>query len=79
MVSLGHVALDDTEVQANASEHKAMSHERMLIAEKQLAKEINALIHKAEILVAARLPRSGCPGGSAIGAMARAPRQRPAG
>jgi transposase len=30
MVSLGHVALDGTKVQANASKHKAMSHERML-------------------------------------------------
>ncbi|TVS02139.1 MAG: transposase, partial [Cyanobium sp. PLM2.Bin73] len=28
MVSLGHVALDGTKVQANASKHKAMSHER---------------------------------------------------
>jgi len=34
MVSLGHVALDGTKVQANASKHKAMSHERMLRAEK---------------------------------------------
>ena len=50
MVSLGHVALDGTKVQANASKHKAMSHERMLKAEKQLEKEINALIRKAEIL-----------------------------
>ncbi len=66
MVSLGHVALVDTKVQANASTHKAMSHERMLIAETQLAKEINALIRKAEILVAARLPRSGRPGGPAL-------------
>jgi transposase len=33
MVSLGHVALDGTKVQANASKHKAMSHERMLRAE----------------------------------------------
>ena len=32
MVSLGHVALDGTKVQANASKHKAMSHERMLKA-----------------------------------------------
>ena len=40
MVSLGHVALDGTKVQANASKHKAMSHERMLRAEKQLEKEI---------------------------------------
>jgi hypothetical protein len=49
-VSLGHVALDGTKVQANASKHKAMSHVRMLKAEKQLEKEINALIRKAEIL-----------------------------
>jgi len=27
MVSLGHVALDGTKVQANASKHKAISHE----------------------------------------------------
>ena len=37
MVSLGHVALDGTKMKANASKHKAMSHERMLRAEKQLA------------------------------------------
>jgi transposase len=50
MVSLGHVALDGTKVQANASKHKAMSYERMLRAEKELEKEINALMRKAEIL-----------------------------
>jgi hypothetical protein len=50
MVSLGHVALDGTKVKANASKHKAMSHERMLRAEKHLAQEINALMRKAEIL-----------------------------
>jgi len=50
MVSLGHVALDGTKVQANASKRKAMSQERMLRAEKELQKEINALIRKAEIL-----------------------------
>jgi hypothetical protein len=50
MVSLGHVALDGTKVEANASKHKAMSHERMLRAEKELEKEINSLIRKAEIL-----------------------------
>jgi hypothetical protein len=50
MVSLGHVALDGTKVQANASKHKAMSHERMLRAEKELEQEINALLRKAEIL-----------------------------
>ena len=50
MVSLGHVALDGTKVKANASKHKAMSHERMLRAEKELEKEINALMRRAEIL-----------------------------
>jgi septal ring factor EnvC (AmiA/AmiB activator) len=50
MVSLGHVALDGTKVQVNASKRKAMSHERMLRAEKELEKEINALMRKAEIL-----------------------------
>jgi transposase len=50
MVSLGRVALDGTKVQANASKHKAMSHERMLKAEEQLEKEINALMRRAEIL-----------------------------
>lgn len=39
MVSLGHVALDGTKVQANASNHKAMSHEPILRPEKEL--EIN--------------------------------------
>jgi len=50
MVSLGHVALDGTKVQANASKHKAMSHERMLKAEAQLEKEIREMLRKAEIL-----------------------------
>jgi transposase len=50
MVSLGHVALDGTKVQANASKHKAMSHERMLKAEEQLEKEIKALMRRAELL-----------------------------
>jgi hypothetical protein len=50
MVSMGHVALVGTKVQANASKHKAMSHERMLRNVKELEQEINALIRKAEIL-----------------------------
>ncbi len=43
------------EVQANASKHKAMSHERMLRAEK----EINALMRRAEILDAQEDKRYG--------------------
>ncbi len=48
LVKLGHVALDGTKVQANASKHKAMSYERMLKAEAQLREEIAALMSQAE-------------------------------
>src|SRR6185436_4874977 len=40
LVKLGHVALDGTKVQANASVHKAMSYGRMREAEKRLAAEV---------------------------------------
>ena len=59
LVSLGNVALDGTKVKANASKHKAMSHERMLKAEKELEKEINALMRRAEILDAQEDKRYG--------------------
>ena len=36
LVKLGHVSLDGTKVQANASKHKAMSYERMCAEEKRL-------------------------------------------
>ncbi|MBM5822928.1 MAG: IS1182 family transposase [Cyanobacteria bacterium K_Offshore_surface_m2_011] len=50
LVSLGLVALDGTKVKANASKHKAMSHERMLKSEGQLEGEMRALLRKAEII-----------------------------
>jgi hypothetical protein len=50
LVSLGHVALDDTKVQANASKHKAMSNGRMLKSERQLEGEMRALLRKAELI-----------------------------
>jgi transposase len=50
LVSLGTVALDGTKVKANASKHKAMSHERMLKTEAQLEAEIAALLRKAELI-----------------------------
>jgi hypothetical protein len=50
LVSLGHVALDGTTLKANASRHKAMSHERMLKNERQLEAEMRALLRKAEII-----------------------------
>jgi len=50
LVSVGRVALDGTKVKANASKHKAMSHERMLKSERQLEAEMRALLRKAEII-----------------------------
>ena len=48
LVKLGHVALDGTKVQANASVHKAMSYGRMREAEKKLAGEVSAWFARAE-------------------------------
>jgi len=48
LVKLGHVALDGTKVQANASVHKAMSYGRMREAEKKLAAEVSAWFAQAE-------------------------------
>jgi transposase len=47
LVKLGHVALDGTKIQANASKHKAMSYERMGEAEKKLQEEVQALLGEA--------------------------------
>ena len=46
--TIGHVALDGSKVQANASKHKAMSYARMKEEEKRLAAEIEALLRRAE-------------------------------
>ncbi len=48
LVKLGHVALDGTKVQANASKHKAMSYERMLKSEQELEGEVKRLLKRAE-------------------------------
>jgi transposase len=48
LVRLGHVALDGTKVQANASRHKAMSYARMRQAERTLAAEVAAWFATAE-------------------------------
>jgi transposase len=48
LVRLGHVALDGTKLQANASVHKAMSYARMREAEKKLAAEVSAWFSRAE-------------------------------
>jgi transposase len=48
LVKLGHVALDGTKVHANASKHKAMSYGRMCEKEAQYAKEVEALLRRAQ-------------------------------
>jgi len=48
LVKLGHVSIDGTKLQGNASKHKAMSYGRMGEAEKKLKDEIDALLKRAE-------------------------------
>src|SRR3974377_103493 len=48
LVKLGHVALDGTKIQANASVHKAMSYGRRRAAEKRLKAEVAAWFSRAE-------------------------------
>ena len=47
LVKLGHVALDGTKANANASKHKTMSYDRMGEAEKKLQAEVKALLQEA--------------------------------
>ena len=47
LVRLGHVAIDGTKIQANASKHKAMSYERMGETEQRLEREVRALLEEA--------------------------------
>lgn len=47
-MKVGRVALDGTKVKANASKHKAMSHDRMMEKEKQLKAEVQQLLEQAE-------------------------------
>ena len=53
LVSLGRVALDGTKVRASASRHRAMSYDRMVRAEGELAAEVDALLADAERVDAA--------------------------
>jgi transposase len=53
LVKLGHVAMDGTKLQGNASKHKAMSYGRMGEAEKKLKGEIDELLKRAEAVDAA--------------------------
>ena len=53
LVKLGHVAIDGTKMQANASKHKAMSYQRMGETEKKLQAEVEELLKRAEAADAA--------------------------
>jgi transposase len=46
--TVGHVSLDGSKVQANASKHKAMTYGRMKEEDKRLAAEIEALLFRAD-------------------------------
>ena len=58
-MKVGRVALDGTKVKANASKHKAMSHDRMLEKEKQLKAEVQQLLEQAAAQDAAEDERHG--------------------
>ena len=53
LVKLGHVAIDGSKIQGNASKHKAMSYERMGETEKKLKEEVEALLQRANAMDAA--------------------------
>lgn len=48
LVKLGHVVLDGTKLKANASKHKAMSYGRMCEREKELARQVEELLRRAQ-------------------------------
>jgi transposase len=48
LVKLGHVAIDGTKIQANASKHKAMSYGRMEETRKRLRGEVRRWLEEAE-------------------------------
>src|SRR5262249_50669024 len=48
LVKLGHVAIDGTKMKANASKHKAMSHDRMEQEDARLTAEIEAFFNRAD-------------------------------
>jgi len=53
LIKMGHVAIDGTKKQANASKHKAMSYGRMEEAEEKLRAQVKELLERAEAVDAA--------------------------
>ena len=66
LASLGHVSIDGTRIQANASKHKAMSYGRMVKAEAELSEEIREMLSCAEAADAAEDLEHGVDGGSGM-------------
>ena len=60
LVGLSHVAVDGTKLRANASKHKAMSYERMLRAQTELAAEVKGWLDRADSADAAEDGEHGC-------------------
>ena len=48
LVKLGHVAIEGTQIKANASKHKAMSYDRRNETEQRLRQEVEELLKRAE-------------------------------
>jgi transposase len=48
LVKLGHVAIDGSKLQANASKHKAMSYGRMVETEQKLQAEVEEMLRRAQ-------------------------------
>jgi transposase len=59
MVKLGNVGLDGTKVRANASRHKAMSYQRMVEREPELAAIVKQILEEAEAVDQAEDERYG--------------------
>ena len=66
LASLGHVSIDGTRIQANASKHKAMSYGRMVKAEAELSEEIREMLSRAEAADEAEDLEHGVDGGSGM-------------
>ena len=58
LVKLGTVAIDGTEVKANATRHKATSYQRMKQAEVELKAQIDALLARAKVVEEAAVNES---------------------
>ncbi len=56
LLHLGKVSLDGTKVKANASKHRALSWDYAKRLERQLKKEVTALLDKAEVADRANIP-----------------------